>query len=246
MPRKVLEDRLKEITKDESKTFEELVKEFHPEETNKYMYEKWNGIEGGTDSIFDDVYKGHIKYASENKLHEGSGRESQAKILEHLILSALKATKQSNAVAAASVFEETKKGGHYKTIDDQIEELKRLAHDHLGIDEKTLAQLGETLENSTDKLYKRQVIKDFTNKLKDSVISHYRGKKLSAKISGKEFKFNAYLVKHNEELGAKPKSYGRELLKSTAELLGTTKTYMDEIYQKKLKDELRGYMKKAA
>jgi uncharacterized protein YejL (UPF0352 family) len=150
-------------------------------------------------------------------------------------------------MAVAKVIEAAKKEGKYKdSVDDLINDLYSIAQKHLGVSKEMAGELATALEKSSDPSYKRQVIRKFTESLKSSVIDNYRFKRINKETVGKEMKWKAYLVSHNEKKGFVPDSYSRTLLDDVQNIQRTTSQYLKDEAEEKLSKEVQGYKKMTA
>jgi hypothetical protein len=243
MPATILKKTLESITEKEAKDFQGLLDETKHERFLFYKQEKWNNVEGGTDRIFNDLYQDALKYVLKEKLHEKKDEASEAKILENIILGAMRATKDSDSLAAAEVFSAADKAGEFKSLTEKVEVLLQYANTYLSINPNTqqFQQIRNQLR-SGDKYEVLKGMKTITETLKESVIKRHFSKKYLKVATGNEPKLTAYMIDHiKKEYKIEPIFLGKELMKGPAELLEAHKVYSQQKYAEKVQYKSTDY-----
>ncbi|MEM4267596.1 MAG: hypothetical protein QXK37_02065 [Candidatus Woesearchaeota archaeon] len=212
MPQKVLEELLNEIPTDVKEEFDKHLEYHNPETQKKWKYEDWQGFKGGTEVLFENVYQSSTKFVIENQLNGKKDSASIRRILENLIIEALKSSRLQSAVSAAKVLEAAIKAGEFKTDEEVIGHLAMVSSQYLGIDEKLVAQLKAQLETG-DKYLALAGIKNFTNSLKDAVINQYISQHRSKIEAGREHHLTAYVIEYGlrGKYNLTPENLGKEL-----------------------------------
>ncbi|MCP3683952.1 MAG: hypothetical protein GY861_14810 [bacterium] len=203
------------ISEEERAKYDQQI-EYRTEKSQKDMkYGSFLEIEGGTEKIFDDVYHSVYKSGKLNDIKTKSGQEGIAAGLEMVVLESLKKSGNSSAITAAELFEAAEKAGEFKGDHaEKISKLTSLAMYHLAVKEEHINGLMESLKVG-DPTEWNSGVREFTNQLKDSVISKYLQKQLAdlTKDDGGH-KFTAYLVKKHlpEKYQLAPEQLGKALL----------------------------------
>jgi hypothetical protein len=219
MPKKVLEEILASVADNEKKEFDEHLSYRNPTKKKAWQYENWQGVEGGTEKIFNDVYQSNLKYVMKENLAGKKDPSSVRKMFENIILEAMLNSKDPVAEAAAKAFKAAVKAGDIKSDDDAMSRLFKYADEYLDMDQQNIFSLKNKLE-SGDKYLALEGMKEFIEGLKKSVINRYIQQHMIKVSTGKEHKFNAYVIDTNmKKYSVEPESMGKELMKTSKELL---------------------------
>ena len=232
MPKKVLEDLINQLTKDDKKILDEYFKirtkknvdkwrniEFEPRELTVYNADGSMQTARNTSEFADLTYHSAMKHILDNDLHGKDDGESHAEILKAFIIRAAHGA-GAEAGTAAKLFEAKEEAGDFKSYNEKLEELQKIAEEHLGLNRNNY--LGKVLPgiksgNSDVQIEALQSLKEDLAQgiIRKELQSNYQV--ALAKVG--EWKLRAATIKAIEEYhGLVAKDYGEQLGKKTVEL----------------------------
>lgn len=198
-PERLLEEILGELSPAEKTNFEDHLTYRSPENLARMRTEQFVTVTGGTEKLFDDVYHNAYRVATQSGLKGKADPKAVADTLELVVIEALKKIQRPIETFQWKNFETLKETNGFRSDDERLSHLVQLASNYLGADEQELATLINSLRRG-DPLMWNQAMREFTNKLKESVIEKYIDQhRLKAVPPDAEHKFKAYAVKELRE-----------------------------------------------